>query len=82
MDSNGIICVNCGFTEHLNEAEYCQNCGIELRNFCPDDECEANNVHDIEYSSLPNNAKYCPYCGSKTTYFEYLSKNDHNDNNN
>lgn len=82
MNSSSIICINCGFSDHLDGAEYCQNCGISLRNFCPDENCEANNVPDIEYSTLPNNAKYCPYCGQETTYFEYLSKTDHNSNNN
>lgn len=82
MNNSNLICVNCGFSEHLDDALYCQNCGIDLSNFCSNDDCEINNVTEPEYATLPNNAKYCPYCGSKTTYFEYLSKNDHNSNNN
>lgn len=80
--TNNISCINCGFSEHINDAEYCQNCGISLKNFCMDNNCEANNVESIEYAALPNDAKYCPYCGQKTTYFEYLSKSDHNGSNN
>lgn len=73
-DTDEIICPNCGFSDHLKNASFCQNCGIELHNYCTDPECEKNSVCDVEYSSLPNDAKYCPYCGSKTTYFDFLDK--------
>lgn len=82
MDSKSLTCVNCGFSEHIEDAEFCQNCGISLRNFCKNNDCEANSVPDVEYSSLPWNAKYCPYCGEETSYYEYLSKLDDNKDNN
>lgn len=82
MNMENVPCVKCGFSEHLSDAVFCQNCGIQLRNYCPDDRCEVNNVDNIDYAALPSNALYCPYCGTETTFFEYLSKDNHNGNNN
>lgn len=73
-EDNEIICPNCGFSDHLSEVSFCQNCGNELHNYCSNSDCELNSVYEPEYSSLPCNAKYCPYCGSKTTFFDFLNK--------
>ena len=70
---NNIICPKCGFSDHLDDANYCQNCGIELFNFCTNCDCDTNAQPSPEYQAIPFNAKYCPYCGSKSTYFDYLS---------
>ena len=60
-------CPNCGFEDHLDEeVKFCQECGIYLINNCSNDQCETNN--NDEKFSLPNNAKFCPYCGSISTF--------------
>ena len=70
-DVSTLPCANCGFSEHLQYSDYCQNCGIDLCNYCTNQQCESSNC-EKEYS-LPHDAKYCPYCGNKTTYFDFLS---------
>ena len=82
MNNNDIKCVKCGYTDHSDGAIYCQNCGTVLNNYCPDQQCEANNVDDPEYACLKSDARYCPYCGTKTTHFEFLSDDTHKNNNN
>ena len=74
--SNNITCVNCGFSDHLDDASYCQNCGIELLNFCTNPDCDANSQPSREYQAIPHDAKYCPYCSSKSTYFDYLENSE------
>lgn len=70
-----IVCPKCGFSNHISDAKYCQNCGIELLNFCTNPDCDVNQVPSDEYAAIPFDAKYCPYCGSKSTYFDYLNDN-------
>lgn len=72
MNSNIITCPKCGFTDHIEGSHYCQSCGIELLNFCTNELCEVNELPSPEDQSIPHNAKYCPYCGSKSTFYEYL----------
>lgn len=60
-------CPNCGFENHIDEAEYCQECGTFLTNFCSNDMCDMNNG---ESAPLPDNAKFCPHCGSESTFKE------------
>ena len=65
-------CIKCGFDKHVECAEYCQNCGFSLRNFCTNSNCDITNSANIDSSSLPLDAKYCPYSKTKTTFSEYL----------
>lgn len=74
--SNEIVCSKCGFSSHVECAHFCQNCGIELLNFCTNPDCETNELPSEEYQAIPNDAKYCPYCGSKSTYFDYLNNSE------
>jgi hypothetical protein len=60
-------CPNCGFEEHIDEAEYCQECGTFLINFCSSDMCDMNNGESVH---IPENAKFCPFCGSESTFKE------------
>ncbi|WP_138186521.1 hypothetical protein [Paenibacillus alvei] len=61
-------CMRCGFDDHIENAEFCQNCGLELEgNYCTNTNCNMNNGESIP---CPVNAFYCPFCGSKTTFFE------------
>lgn len=65
-----VVCVNCQHDNHLSDAVYCQNCGIELLNYCTNADCQS---YTEEIACLPRNASFCPYCGEKTTYYDYLT---------
>lgn len=71
MDMSNIECVNCAHSTHVIDAKYCQNCGIELFNHCTNETCRS---HDEEIDFIPYGAKFCPYCGSKSSHFDYLNK--------
>lgn len=60
-------CPKCGFSEHVEGAEYCQECGTFLINFCSNGICDMNNGDAIP---LSENAKFCPFCGSESTFKE------------
>lgn len=54
------ICEN----EETNIAgNHCQICGTYLVNNCTSDNCEYSTTE------LPSNARYCPICGSKSTFY-------------
>jgi hypothetical protein len=74
--ANNIVCVKCGFNDHVTNAKHCQNCGFELLNFCTNPDCESNEVPSEEYQAIPYDAKYCPYCGSESTYFGFLTDSE------
>lgn len=74
-DENGrmIQCPVCENEEFLSDSDYCHICGIIAVNRCehmfftdgaPHEYCVG---HD---KPIPGNARYCPYCGNKTTFFE------------
>lgn len=73
---SSVVCCKCGYNDNLEEASFCQNCGIELLNFCTNPDCDTNELPSKEYQAIPSNAKYCPYCGAKSTYFEYLNNSE------
>lgn len=54
-------CPICENEETHIEGEYCIICGNPLVNTCSNEECS----HQI----LPSNARYCPVCGSETTFY-------------
>ena len=60
-------CPNCKNEEIENDSEYCAICGSYILNTC------TNQPINCEYalSPLPGNARYCPYCGSETTYLQH-----------
>ena len=56
-------CVKCGFSDHVEGAEYCQECGAKLPSYyCMNPNCPSEGK-----IYLPENAIYCPYCGDKLT---------------
>lgn len=65
-------CPICHNEETEIEGDYCQICGTNLINRC------SNSLNYDEYNeygcsnldSLPPNARYCPYCGSPSTYLQ------------
>ena len=76
QDGRPIICPRCGNENPLPVGDFCIICGAPIYNRCADTEktsetgyqylsspCEAGNI-------LPGNARYCPYCGNETTYFQ------------
>ena len=56
------ICPVCHNEETEIEGDYCQICGISLRNKCSDYRCDNNDT-------LPTNARFCPICGSVSTFY-------------
>lgn len=66
-------CLTCKNEEHLADAKFCIICGKPVINQCT--YAIAENV-PYEYTQcshtepLPGNARFCPYCGNKTTFFE------------
>lgn len=57
-------CPVCDNEEIQDDANYCMICGRVLVNQCQERDCPKSDI------PLPGNARYCPYCGSKTTYYE------------
>ena len=66
------ICPKCGNEDILQEGEYCQICGCLLVNKCLQDCNLPFDNDDVSCCSkstrLPGNARYCPYCGSETSF--------------
>lgn len=63
-----IKCEICGNNEIVEDAEYCHICGSPVVN-----RCSANDYQQCYKATqklIPINARYCPYCGSKTTFME------------
>lgn len=69
-DENGRLkkCIICN-NEHLID-QYCHICGTDVINYCTNatggfyDYGQCNNT-----SPLPSNARYCPSCGSESTFY-------------
>lgn len=66
-------CAICHNDETDIKGDYCQICGTYLLNQC------ASAISNIPFTGeeecthteiLPSNARYCPYCGNKTTFLE------------
>lgn len=69
------VCPKCQNEEILSEGEYCHICGSILVNKCQQE------IFDGDFGStvapccdaserLPGSARYCPYCGSETTFLQ------------
>jgi len=65
------ICPKCGNEETNIEGIYCQICGVLLINYC--DDRTLGNAFPDDYepcgAEVPVNARYCPKCGSRTTFY-------------
>lgn len=55
-------CPNCRNEETNIEGDFCQICGKNIVNKCPNYDC--SNV-----AILPSNARFCPICGSNSTFY-------------
>lgn len=67
------VCPVCKNEEHVSDAEFCMICGKPVINQCTfalqvDVPIEYHQCTHLE--PLPGNARYCPYCGSESTFLE------------
>lgn len=60
--SKAKVCPVCG-NDDVMGGDYCQVCGKHIRNYCVNDQCQGAD-------GLQGNARFCPYCGSETTFFK------------
>lgn len=68
MDENNrpLSCPVCGNEQYIDNAEYCQICGTSIYNNCSD---YNNTNYPCEKGiHLSGDARYCPYCGERTTF--------------
>jgi len=84
LDSNSkaVKCPKCENEHILAEGEYCHICGTILVNKC-DNRDARGNFDDPCGHLLPSNARFCPLCGSESTFFNegiLVSWNESNGN--
>lgn len=72
VDENSKVlkCPVCG-NEEVEEGDYCKICKTYLVNKCTNDVYPGRSAYDGEICAelLDGNARYCPYCGSESTFF-------------
>jgi len=61
-------CRVCGLDSHLENSAFCQRCGVSLINYCENESCKLNNG---EKTPLPDDANYCPLCGSTSLFNDF-----------
>jgi len=74
-DNRALECPNCGNTDLYKSGNFCIICGHSLVNYCSEADSSDQSAPCRHDEPLPGNARYCPYCGSKTTFYNkgYLS---------
>lgn len=73
LNENGRVkeCPICGNEEHLEDSIFCMICGKPSVNRCTFAISKDYDDGGCEHCEpLPGNARYCPYCGNKTTFLE------------
>jgi len=66
-------CPRCHNEVFSSDATYCRICGLSLTNMCVPPESlvdQYGNFYSPEIHSNPPDARFCEYCGFKTTYYE------------
>lgn len=77
-NDSSIMCVCCKRTFDWSNANNCPYCGTSTFNYCTNTDCEMcpSNVHYEENWTLKWNFKFCPECGSKSTFHDFLEESD------
>lgn len=69
---NGILteCPICKNEEIIDGAKFCHICGAPMKNMCyfERDYGEITQCSEAFDNPVPTNARYCPYCGSRTLF--------------
>lgn len=86
VDMNGIanVCPRCG-NENTQHYKYCEICGAMLINQCTgsiNPYCNPKDFEDLRFSCedgqhLSGQARYCPFCGSVSTFYIQKLLNDY-----
>lgn len=70
---NNIVCPKCKCSIDWGEPIFCPYCKLELQNYCTNQECEHFEYSDYNSEKLHSDFKYCPECGTETSYFNFLT---------
>ncbi len=63
-------CPNCHNTDLYKSGNICIICGHNIVNYCSSVDSDVPFAPKcIHHEPLPGNARYCPYCGLKTTFY-------------
>lgn len=79
MNANDeITCIKCNKTFSWVDAYYCPYCGFNLFNSCTNPECEMcpSNLNFEDGWALKWNYKFCPECGSKSIFHDFIDETD------
>lgn len=71
INSDGYLerCIRCKNKKIIGD--FCHICGAPVRNFCSDNYYAEDNYDTCRHSEhLLGNARFCPDCGSKSTFFQ------------
>ncbi len=61
-----LLCPVCSNEQYIEDGEYCQICGTPIYNDC----CDRFHINYpcVKGAHLSGDARFCPYCGEKTTF--------------
>lgn len=69
-DSRALECPICHNTDLYKSGNVCIICGQDLVNYCSSADSDDPFAPKCSYHEpLPGNARYCPHCGSKATFY-------------
>lgn len=69
-NSKAQICPKCGNEEIFPDGKFCMICGEDIINYCEGTTDSYGNYYEKPCGKLlPGNARYCPYCGAESHYF-------------
>ena len=68
-EDRALECPVCHNTELYSKGQFCIICGNSLVNLCSEaQESYSSSCQNTE--PLPGNARYCPFCGSESTFLQ------------